>query len=396
MTDSKTVIVSAARTPIGSYGGSLKDVHVTDLGATAIQETVKRAGISSDMVDYALMGIVVQAGGGQVAGRTATVKGGLPVTTGSDTINKACASGLRAVTSAEQMIRCGDVDTAIAGGMENMSRTPYFIRGAKWGLRMGHNQVEDSMLSDGLLCPYENVHMIVLGSRLAKRNEISREEQDEWAIRSQQRAGAAIQEGRLKDETVPVFIPQRKGDPKVFDTDEFPRPDTTLEKLAKLPPAMVPDGTVTAGNAPGVNDGAATLLLMSEGKAKTLGLKPLATIVSHISTAAKVDQLDTGVTNAVLQLLEKNKLTPGDVGLYEVNEAFAAVTLAVIRNADLDPDRVNVNGGAIAFGHPVGATGARILMTLIYEMRRRGEELGVAAICSGQSQGDAVLVRIES
>lgn len=395
MAERKTVIVSAARTPIGSYGGSLKDVHVTELGATAIQETVKRGGISKDLVDYAILGIVVQAGGGQVAGRTAAIRAGLPVTTGSDTLNKACASGLRAVTMAEQMIRCGDIDTAIAGGMENMSQTPYFIRGAKWGLRMGHHQVEDSMLSDGLLCPYENVHMIVLGSRLARRNEISREEQDRWALRSQQRAIAAIQEGRLKEEIVPVLIPQKKGEAKVFDTDEFPKADTTLEKLARLAPAMIADGTVTAGNAPGVNDGAGTLLLMAEEKAKALGLKPLATIVSHTRTAAPVDQLDTGVTNAIKQLLEKNHLTPADVGLYEINEAFAAVTLAAIMNANIDPERVNVNGGAIALGHPVGATGARILMTLIYELRRRGKELGIAALCSGQAQGDAVLVRID-
>lgn len=391
----QSVIVSAARTPIGSYGGTLKDIPVSDLGAIAIREVVKRSGVSQDTIDYAILGTVVQAGGGQVVSRSATVKAGLPVSVGSDTLNKACASGMRAVTMADQMIRCGDVDAVIAGGMENMSQTPYLIRGAKWGLRMGHSQIEDSMLTDGLLCPHENVHMIVLGSRLARRNEISREEQDRWALRSQQRAAEAIRAGRLREEIVPVLLPQKKGEPKVFDTDEFPRPDTTLEKLAQLPPAMVSDGTVTAGNAPGVNDGGAALLVMSREKAQAFGLKPLATIVSHAFAAAPTPELDTGVTLAVKKLLEKNGLTPGNIDLFEINEAFAAVTLAAIQNAGLDPEKVNVNGGAIALGHPIGASGARILMTLIYELRRRGKQLGVAAICSGQSQGDAVLVRIE-
>ncbi|MBI2876506.1 MAG: acetyl-CoA C-acetyltransferase [Candidatus Tectomicrobia bacterium] len=392
----QSVIVSAARTPIGSYGGSLKDIPVSDLGAIPIREVVKRSGVSPEVVDYAVLGIVVQAGGGQVAGRTATVKAGLPVTVGSDTLNKACASGMRAVTLADQMIRCGDVDTVIAGGMENMSQTPYLLRGAKWGLRMGHSQIEDSMLADGLLCPHENVHMIVLGSRLARRNEISREDQDRWSLRSQQRAVEAIRAGRFREEIVPVLLPQKKGEPKVFDTDEFPRPDTTLEKLAQLPPAMMADGTVTAGNSPGVNDGGAALLVMSQEKAQSLGLKPLATIVSHTFTAAPTGELDSGVTLAVKRLLEKNRLTPRDIDLFEINEAFAAVTLAVIQNAGLDPERVNVNGGAVALGHPIGASGARILMTLIYELRRQGKQLGVAAICSGQSQGDAVLVKIEA
>lgn len=391
----EAVIISAARTPFGSYGGSLKDIHVTDIGGIVIKETLRRASVSGDLIDYAIMGIVVQAGGGQVAARTATVKAGLPVSVGSDTLNKACASGLRAVTLAEQMIRCGDVDTVIAGGMENMSQTPYLVRGAKWGLRMGHGQIEDSMLADGLLCPHENVHMIILGSRLAQRNGITREDQDRWALRSQQLAVQAIKEGKFKEEITPVVIPQKKGEPKRFETDEFPRPETTLEKLAQLPPAFTIDGTVTAGNAPGVNDGAGALLIMSKDKAKALGLIPLATIVSHTWAAAPTPELDSGVSIAVKKLLEKNKLSPNDIALYEINEAFAAVTLAVIKRMGLEADRVNVNGGAIALGHPVAASGARILMTLIYELRRRKKELGLAGICSGQSQGDAVLIRIE-
>jgi acetyl-CoA C-acetyltransferase len=391
----EVVIISAARTPFGSYGGILKDIRVTDLGSIAIKEAVRRAGVSADLIDYAIMGIVVQAGGGQVAARTATVNAGLPVSIGSDTLNKACASGLRAVTLGEQMIRCGDVDTVVAGGMENMSQTPYLVRGAKWGLRMGHSQIEDSMLADGLLCPHENVHMIMLGSRLAQRNDITREDQDRWALRSQHRAIQAIKEGKLKEEIISVPIPQRKGEPKLFEVDEFPRPDTTLEKLAQLPPAFTKDGTVTAGNAPGVNDGAGALLIMAKDKAQELGLKPLATIVSHSCAAAHTPELDSGVSIAVKKLLDKNKLSPSDIDLYEINEAFAAVTLAVIKRVGLDADRVNVNGGAVALGHPVAATGARILMTLMYELRRQGKELGIAGICSGQSQGDAVLIRIE-
>ncbi len=391
----RSVIVSAVRTAFGAYGKSLKDVPATDLGAIVIREAVARAGIEGGMVDNVFMGMVVQAGAGQIPSRQATIKAGLPVEVPSDTINKVCASSLRAVNLADALIRAGDAHIIVAGGMENMSRVPYYVEGARWGYRMGDGKLVDGMIKDGLWCAFGDCHMGVHGSRVAAEFEISRQAQDEWAYRSQMRAVAAIEKGLFKEEIVPVEVPQRKGPPVTFDTDEQPRPDTTLEKLAALRPVFEEDGTVTAGNAPGINDGASALVVMSEDKARELGIEPLATIVSQGTASAEPPYLATVPALAAKVALERAGLTADDLAVIEVNEAFAAVALTSIKIGGWDPEKVNPNGGAIALGHPIGASGGRILMTLIYELRRRGGGYGLATICSGAAQGEATVVKVE-
>lgn len=391
----ETVIVSAARTPFGRFGGALKDVPAVELGALAIREAVRRAGLRPDQVDTVIMGMVLQGGAGQIPSRQASLKAGLPYEVYSDTINKVCISSLRSVTMGDQIIRAGDADVIVAGGMESMSNAPYALTGARWGMRMGDGTTIDLMVHDGLTCAFHNVHMAVLGSRVAKEYGVSREEQDAWAFRSQQRAAAAIASGRLRDEIVPVEVPQKKGSPVVVDTDEAPRGDTTLEKLAALPPLFTKDGTVTAGNAPGVNDGAGALVLMSREKARELGIEPMATIIGHASVAAEPAYIATVPGLAANKLLARLGMKIKDVHLIENNEAFAAVTLTSGKITGWDPEIVNVNGGAIAFGHPIGASGARIVMTLIYELQRRGGGFGLACICGGAAQGDALMVRVD-
>lgn len=388
------VIVSAARTPFGVLGGGLKDLPAVDLGAHVIREALKRAEISGDMVDNVLMGMVLQGGAGQIPSRQASIKAGLPQEVTSKTINKVCASGLRAVTLGETIIRAGDAEVIVAGGMESMSNAPYVLKKARFGYRMGNDSVIDLMVHDGLWCAFHNVHMAVHGSTVAKEYGISREAQDEFAFRSQTLALAAIREGRFEQEIAPIDIPPKKGQTKVFAVDEGPRADTSLEKMAALPPIFVKDGTVTAGNAPGVNDGAGALVLMSEEKAIRLGKKPLARILGHATVAREPAYIATTPGFAINKLLKQKGMKIEDIDLLEVNEAFAAVALTSQTIAHWDPERVNVNGGAIALGHPIGASGARIIMTLIYELRRRGGGLGIAAICSGAAQGDAIMVEV--
>jgi len=391
----RTVIVGAARTPFGKFGGALKDLQAVDLGAAAIREALRRADVAPAQVDEVIMGMVLQGGAGQIPSRQAARKAGLPWEVRTETINKVCASGLRSVTLADQIIRAGDAEVIVAGGMESMSNAPYALPRARWGYRMGNGELVDLMVYDGLTCAFHNVHMAVHGSNVAKEYGITREEQDAYALRSHQRAIAAIDSGKLAEEVVPVAVPQKKGDPVLVTTDEAPRRDTSLEALAKLPPIFIADGTITAGNAPGVNDGAGALVLMSAERARREGRKPLATILAHAAVGAEAPYLATVPGLAILELLKKTGLTLNDIDLIEVNEAFAAVVLTSEKIVGWDREKVNVNGGAIALGHPIGASGARILITLIYELRRRGGGLGIAAICSGAAQGDAVLVQVD-
>ncbi|HHW06467.1 MAG TPA: acetyl-CoA C-acetyltransferase [Clostridia bacterium] len=391
----QSVIVSAARTPFGKLGGALRPLKATQLGGIAIQEAVKRARIPDSIIDHVIMGQVLQGGCGQIPSRQAARAAGIAWEVPSETINKVCASGLRAVTMADQMIRAGDAQVVVAGGMESMSNAPYFVPDARWGLRMFDAKFVDLMVHDGLWCAFYDRHMAIHGGEVAKEYGISREEQDEWALRSHQRAVAAMDSGRLKDEIVPVTIIKKKGEPEVVELDESPRRDTSLEALRRLPPVFDPENTVTAGNAPGVNDGAGALVIMSDEKARELGIKPLARIVGHASVSKEAKYIATVPGLAINKLLQKQGMTIDQVDLLEVNEAFAAVALVSGKIAGWDPEKVNVNGGAIAFGHPIGASGARILMTLIYELRRRGGGTGIAAICSGAAQGDAVMVRVD-
>ncbi|CAM3020134.1 acetyl-CoA C-acetyltransferase [Paenibacillus sediminis] len=389
-----TIIVSAARTPFGKFGGALKELQAAELGGIAIREAVARAGVDSSQIDEVIMGMVVQAGAGQIPSRQAARLAGLPWEVTTETINKVCASGLRAVTLADQIIRAGDAEMIVAGGMESMSNAPYAMPSARWGNRMGDAVMKDLMVHDGLTCAFENVHMAVHGSTIAAEYEISRADQDTWALRSHERAIRATEEGKFKEEIVPVMIPQRKGDPVVVETDEAPRKDSSLAALAKLPPVFTQNGTVTAGNAPGVNDGSGALLLMSDNKARELGKEPLAAVIGHCSVGMEAPYLAVTPGLAIQKLLKKTGYSIKDIDLFEINEAFAAVTLTSGKIIGWNPEKVNVNGGAIALGHPIGASGARILMTLIYELRRRGGGLGIAAICSGAAQGDAILVKV--
>jgi acetyl-CoA C-acetyltransferase len=384
---SKTVIVSYARTPFGKFGGALAPLMATDLGAIVIKEAIARA--NYDQVDEVIMGMVLQGGAGQIPSRQAAIKAGLPWEVPTQTINKVCASGMRAVTLADQIIRSGDAEVIVAGGMESMSNAPYILPKVRFGMRMGDGKVVDLMNYDGLRCAFHDVPMAVHGSNVAAEYEIPREAQDAWALRSHQRAVAAIESGKFAEEIVAVEV---QG--KIVDTDEAPRKDTSLEKLAALKPVFTKDGTITAGNAPGVNDGAAALVLMSEEKAKAEGIQPLATILGHAQVGAEAPYIATTPGLAIQKLLAKTGYQVKDIDLFEVNEAFAAVTLTSGKIVGWDEEKVNVNGGAIALGHPIGASGARVIGTLIYELKRRGGGLGVAAICSGAAQGDAVLIRV--
>ena len=388
----EVVIASAARTALGSFGGSLKDVPATELGAIVIKEAIKRAGIKGEQVEEVVMGNVIQAGLGQNPARQATLKAGLPNEVPAMTINKVCGSGLRCVALAAQMIKAGDADIVVAGGMENMSAAPYVLDKARWGQRMGDGKLVDAMIKDGLWDAFNNYHMGVTAENIAKEWNLSREEQDAFAAASQQKAEAAIKAGKFKDEIVPVVIPQRKGEPKVFDTDEFPRFGTTTETLAKLRPAFIKDGTVTAGNASGINDGAAAFVVMSAEKAEELGIKPMAKIVSYGSKGLDPAIMGYGPFHATKKALEIAGLTVDDLDLIEANEAFAAQSLAVAKDLKFDMSKVNVNGGAIALGHPVGASGARIRTTLLYEMEKRDAKKGLATLCIGGGMGTALIV----
>ncbi|SHH25834.1 acetyl-CoA C-acetyltransferase [Caloranaerobacter azorensis DSM 13643] len=388
----EVVIVGAARTPIGSFGGSLSKLSAVDLGVAAAKEAIKRAGIKEEMIDEVIVGNVLSAGLGQNPARQIAINAGLPDTIPAMTINKVCGSGLRAVSMAAQFIMLGDADIILAGGTESMSNAPYIVPKARWGLRMGHSELIDTMIQDGLTDIFNNYHMGITAENIAEKWNISREEQDEFALQSQLKAERAQKEGKFKDEIVPVEVPQRKGEPIIVDTDEYPRHGTTIEKLAKLKPAFKKDGTVTAGNASGINDGAAMLIVMAKEKAEELGIEPLVTIKSYASAALDPKIMGYGPVPATKKALERAGLKVEDLDLIEANEAFAAQSIAVMKDLGLDPEKVNVNGGAIALGHPIGASGARILVTLIYEMIRRKSKYGLATLCIGGGQGAAVVV----
>ncbi|MCF8565634.1 acetyl-CoA C-acetyltransferase [Alicyclobacillus tolerans] len=389
----RSVIVSAARTPFGRFQGALASKTAVELGGEVIREAMHRVQLSSDEVGQVLMGMVLQAGAGQIPSRQAARLAGLPWDVPSVTVNKVCASGMRSVTLADALIRAGDLQVAVAGGMESMFNAPYGLPKARQGLRMGDGAVIDLMIHDGLLCPFHNVHMAVHGSTVAKEYGITRESQDQWSLRSHQRALAAIDGGVFREEIVPVTV-QTKRETAVVSTDEAPRRDTSLEKLAALSPVFTKDGTVTAGNAPGVNDGAGAMVVMSEEYAKATGRKPLAYILGYSEVAAEAAYIATTPALAIRKLLDKTGVSLHQIDLFEINEAFAAVALTSGQMLGIDEDKLNVNGGAVALGHPIGASGARILMTLVYELRRRGGGRGIAAICSGAAQGDAVLVEV--
>lgn len=388
----EVVIASAVRTAIGSFGGALKDVSAADLGALVIKEALNRAGVKGELVEEVLMGNVIQAGLGQNVARQAVIKAGLPVEVPAMTINKVCGSGLRTVALAAQIIKAGDADIIVAGGMENMSQAPYLLKSSRWGQRMGDGKMVDSMINDALWDAFNNYHMGVTAENIAKEWNLTREEQDEFAVSSQLKAEAAIKSGRFKDEIVPVVIPQRKGEPKVFDTDEYPRFGATIEGMAKLKPAFIKDGTVTAANASGINDGAAAFVVMSAEKAEELGLTPLAKIVSYGQKGLDPAIMGYGPFHATKKALEVADLKVEDLDLIEANEAFAAQSLAVAKDLKFDMSKVNVNGGAIALGHPVGASGGRILVTLLHEMQKRDAKKGLATLCIGGGMGTALIV----
>lgn len=385
-------ILSACRTAIGSYGGSFKDLPAVKLGADVIKEAVKRAGISAESIDEVIMGNVLQAGLGQNPARQSAVNAGLPIDIPAMTINKVCGSGLRAVSLATQMIALGDADCIVAGGMESMSQAPYVLRTNRWGARMGNSEMVDEMVYDGLTDVFNQYHMGITAENVAEQYGITREEQDQFSYNSQVKAGKAIAEGRFKDEILPIVIPQRKGDPKIVDTDEFPRPETTVEKLGKLRPAFKKDGTVTAGNASGINDGAAALIVVSGDFIKKHGLKPMVKILSYGSAGVEPSVMGLGPIKSSRKALDRAGIKVEDLGLIEANEAFASQSIAVARELNLPMDRVNVNGGAVALGHPIGASGARILVSLIYEMIKRQERYGLATLCIGGGMGTAIVV----
>ncbi|WMX55583.1 acetyl-CoA C-acetyltransferase [Peribacillus sp. R9-11] len=390
----KTVIVSGVRTPFGKFGGGLSSLTASQLGGIAIKEAVKRAGIESSQIDEVIMGNVLQAGQGQIPSRQAARLAGLPWEVKTETINKVCASGLRSVTLADQIIRLGEEEIIVAGGMESMSNAPYIIPKARWGLRMGDAPLKDTMISDGLSCSFTGVHMGTYGNSTAEELELTREDQDSWAYESHQKAIKAIDGGILAEEIISVQVPVRKGEPITIEHDEGPRKDTSSEKLAKLGPAFNNEGTITAGNAPGVNDGAGALVLMSEDRARKEGKTPFAYILGHAEVAVEAKDFPKTPGLVINKILEKTGKSIEDIDLFEVNEAFAAVALASGKIANIEPEKVNVNGGAVALGHPIGASGARIIITLMHELKRCGGGLGIAAICSGGGQGDAILIEV--
>lgn len=389
----QAVIVSGVRTAIGSFGGTLSNVPASRLGAVVVKEAVRRAGIEVSMVDEVIMGNVIGAGQGQNIARQAAVYAGISVVeVPCMTVNKVCGSGLKAVVLAAQAIAAGDADVVVAGGTENMNMAPYLLPKARFGYRMGHAELIDSMISDGLWCIFGDTHMGITAEIVAERWGITREAQDTYGALSQNRAEAAIKAGRFKEEIVPVEVPQRKGDPVVFDQDEHPRFGTTAEVLARLRPAFKKDGTVTAGNASGINDGAAALVVMSAEKAEELNIEPMARITAYASAGVAPEIMGTGPVPATRKALKKAGLGIADIYLVELNEAFAATTLAAIKELGLDTSIVNVNGGAIALGHPIGASGARILVTLLHEMKRRDAKTGLATMCIGGGMGIALIV----
>jgi acetyl-CoA C-acetyltransferase len=389
----EVVIASGVRTAIGTFGGALKDVPAVELGGIVIKEVLRRAKIRQDKVDLVIMGNVLQAGEGQNPARQAAVLADISQYTPALTVNAVCGSGMEAVISASQKIQTGAAEIVVAGGMECMSNAPFVLPQARWGARMGHVQVLDTMIHDGLWCSFGDTHMGITAENVAERFHLSREEQDEFAAQSQQKAEAAIKSGRFKDEIVPVEIPQRKGDPIIFDTDEFPRFGSTAEKLGKLKPAFAKQGTITAGNSSGINDGAAALLLMTKEKALKMGIRPLAKIDAYSVEGCEPELMGTGPIYAVRNAIERVSEELGKhIELVELNEAFAAQSLACLKELHLDPAIVNVNGGAIALGHPIGSSGARILVTLVYEMQRRNVEVGLASLCVGGGMGYAMIV----
>lgn len=389
----EVVIVSAVRTAIGSFLGSLKNVSAVELGSIVIKEALNRAGVQGEEVDEVIMGNVLQAGLGQNPARQSAIRAGLPETVPAMTINKVCGSGLKAVHLARQAIVAGDADIIVAGGMENMSQAPFLMQHAREGFKMGDQKIVDSMISDGLWCAFNDYHMGITAENLCDRYSLTREEQDAFAAQSQQKAAAAIENGVFKEEIVPIEIPQRKGEPIIFDTDEYVKGNTTTEKLGKLRPAFKKDGSVTAGNASGINDGAAAFVIMSKSKADELGLQPLAVIAANANAGVDPSVMGIGPVQAVKNVLVKANLSLEEIDLIEANEAFAAQSLAVDKELQFDQTKLNVNGGAIALGHPIGASGARILVTLIHEMHRRNAKTGLATLCIGGGQGVATIVR---
>jgi acetyl-CoA C-acetyltransferase len=389
----KTVILSAARTPFGKLGGGLASLDAAELGASAIAAALERADVDPGAIDHVIMGQVLQAGQGQIPSRQAQIKAGIPKEVPSETINKVCASGIRATGLLDAAIRAGDIEVGVGGGMESMSNAPYMLKEARFGFRMGDGKAIDAMINDGLTNPFSGKHMAQDASEVAAELEMTRADMDRWALRSHELAVKATDEGRLPEEIVPVTVKGRKGD-TVVEIDEGPRRDSTLESLSKLPPIFLKDGTHTAGNSPGVNDGGGAIVVASREWAERNGKTVLATIIAQAQVADDFAYLARTPANAAKKALEKVGLTAEDIDLWEINEAFASVTLNSMRMLGIDEDKVNVNGGAVALGHPIGASGARILGTLVYELRRRGGGVGCAAICSGGGQGDAVIVEV--
>ena len=389
-----SVLVSGARTPIGKLLGSLAGFQGVDLGGIAIEAALSRAGIAGDQVDYVIMGQVLQAGAGQITARQAAVKGGIPMTVPALTINKVCLSGLDAIALADQLISAGEYDIVVAGGMESMTNAPHLLAGARKGYKYGNGTLIDSMAHDGLFCAFDQVAMGESTERYNAKLGINREEQDAFAARSHERAALAQKNGTFDDELVPVPVPQRKGDPLLVTTDEGVRGDTTADVLAKLRPAFAPDGTITAGSASQISDGAAAVVVMSRAKAEELGAPILAEIGHHGVVAGPDASLQAQPANAIEKAVARAGVTAADLDLVEINEAFASVAIHSTRLLGIDPEKVNVNGGAIALGHPIGASGARLALTLAYELRRRGGGLGAAALCGGGGQGDALLLRV--
>jgi acetyl-CoA C-acetyltransferase len=386
------VILSACRTPIGAFGGAFRDLSAVDLAATVVREAIARARVAPADVGDVILGCLLQAGAGMHVARQAALTAGLPIDVPGETVNRVCGSGLQAVVHAVEAIRVGYVDAIVAGGTESMSNAPYLLKGARWGYRMGNAQAIDSMVAEGLTCAINSCHMGITAEEVAARYDISRADQDRFSAESQRRAAEAIAAGRFKAEIVPVSIPQKKGEPVQMETDEYPRAGTTVEKLAALKPAFKQDGSVTAGNASGINDGAAAVVVTTAEKARQAGTSPLAEIVSYASVGVDPGIMGIGPVPAVRKALERAGLTIDALDLFELNEAFAAQSLAVIRELGVDPAKVNVNGGAIALGHPIGASGARVLTTLVYALRARKLRYGIASLCIGGGMGIAMIV----
>jgi acetyl-CoA C-acetyltransferase len=389
----EAVIISAVRTPVGKFLGALKSFKATELGAIVVREAVKRAGVSPEAVDEVIMGCVIQAGLGQNPARQAALHGGLPNTVSAVTVNKVCGSGLKAIMMAAQGVQLGDTEIVVAGGMESMSNAPYLLPKAREGYRLGNGTLVDTVINDGLWCAFDDQHMGCTGEVVSERFHVSREEQDEYALNSHRKASAAIKSGKFRDEIVPIEIKQRKGPPIIFDTDEPVRGDTSLESLGKLKPAFKEGGTVTAGNAPGVNDGASAVVVTSVERAQSLGIEPMARIVGQATSGTEPKLVMMAPVEAIKKLLQKTGWSLSDVDLIELNEAFAVQAVAITRELDLDPEKLNVNGGAVALGHAIGQSGSRILTTMLYEMKRRDAHRGIAALCLGG--GNAVAMAVE-